>query len=204
MIASLHGTLVEALPTQVLVDVHGVGYEVFIPLSSYEKLPPVGQPVRLLTELVVREDAHRLYGFLTAAERDTFRLLIHTVSGIGPKTALNVLSGLSVAEFRAAVTRGDVRALSQISGVGRKTAERIVLELKDKLGGPAPGQPTGTVPGAAVADPKVQDAVLALMALGYKAGEAQQQVREAVALLGPTATVEALVRTALKRSVGGT
>lgn len=203
MIASLHGTLVEALPTQVLVDVHGVGYEVFIPLSSYEKLPPVGQPVRLLTELVVREDAHRLYGFLTPGERDTFRLLIHTVSGIGPKTALNVLSGLSVAEFRAAVARGDVRTLSQISGVGRKTAERIVVELKDKVGG-APSAETGRGPGGAPeTEAKLNDAVLALMALGYKASEAQQRVREVAALLGSEATVETLVRAALKRGVAG-
>ena len=201
MIAFVHGTLVEAWPTQVLVDVHGVGYEVFVPLSTYEKLPPVGQPVRLLTEFVVREDAHKLYGFLTAAERDTFRLLIHTVSGIGPKIALNVLSGLSVTAFRTAVAQGDVRALARISGVGRKTAERIVVELKDKLGGtvvPLPAAGTAAPPGT---DAKWQDAVLALMALGYKGPEAQQRVREVGAALGPQATVEDLVRAALKRGL---
>jgi Holliday junction DNA helicase RuvA len=201
MIAFLHGTLVEALPTQVLVDVHGVGYQVFIPLSSYEKLPPVGQPVRLLTELIVREDAHLLYGFLTAAERDTFRLLVHTVNGIGPKIALNVLSGMSVAAFRAAVTRGDLRALSQIPGVGRKTAERIVVELRDKLGATLVNVAPSSAGLADAADPKWKDAVLALMALGYKTAEAQDSVRAVAAELGPQAGVEELVRAALKRGV---
>src|SRR5437762_11731823 len=134
MISFLHGKLIEALPTQVIIDVHGVGYEALIPLSSYDKLPPPGQPVKLLTHLVVREDAHTLYGFMSAAERELFRMLINTVSGIGPKIALNILSGISVIAFRGAVANGDVKALSQISGVGKKTAERIVVELKDKIG----------------------------------------------------------------------
>src|SRR5712671_7235889 len=102
MIAFLHGKLVEALPTQVVVDVNGVGYEALIPLSSYDKLPALGREVKLLTHLVVREDAHTLYGFMSAAERELFRLLITTVSGIGPKIALNVLSGISVTAFRGA------------------------------------------------------------------------------------------------------
>src|SRR5581483_2099480 len=134
MIHFLQGKLVEALPTQLTLDVHGVGYEVLIPLSSYDKLPQPGGDLKILTHLVVREDAHVLYGFMTAAEREMFRLLINTVSGIGPKIALNVLSGMSVTALRGAVSNGDVKALSQISGVGRKTAERIVVELKDKIG----------------------------------------------------------------------
>src|SRR5215831_7158521 len=113
MIGFLHGKLVEALPTQVIVDVQGMGYEVLIPLSSYDKLPQPGQDVRLLTHLVVREDAHTLYGFMTGAERELFRLLINTVSGIGPKIALNVLSGINVTAFRGAVANGDVKSLSQ-------------------------------------------------------------------------------------------
>ena len=133
MITFLHGKLCEALPTLVTVDVHGVGYEVLIPLSSFDRLPSIGGEIHLLTHLAVREDAHTLYGFLTAGERDLFRLLIHTVSGIGPKLALNVLSGTSVTGFCAAVAAGDVKALSAISGVGRKTAERMVMELRDKL-----------------------------------------------------------------------
>jgi len=134
MITFLHGKLVEALPTQVTVNVNGVGYEALIPLSSYDKLPAPGQEFTLLTHLVVREDAHILYGFMSKPERDLFRLLINSVSGIGPKTALNVLSGVSVAAFRGAVATGDLKSLSQISGVGKKTAERIVVELKDKIG----------------------------------------------------------------------
>jgi holliday junction DNA helicase RuvA len=134
MITFLDGKLVNALPTQAIVDVGGVGYEVFIPLSSYDKLPAVGQAIRILTHLAVREDAHVLYGFMTPAERDLFRLLVNNVSGIGPKLALAVLSGMSVNNFKAAVVNSDVAALSKISGLGKKTAERIVLELKDKLG----------------------------------------------------------------------
>src|ERR1043165_1328350 len=134
MISFLHGKLIEALPTQVIIDVHGVGYEALIPLSSYDKLPRPGEEVKLLTHLAVREDAHTLYGFMTTAERELFRLLINTVSGIGPKIALNVLSGISVTAFRGAVAGSDVKSLSQISGVGKKTAERIVVELRDKIG----------------------------------------------------------------------
>ncbi len=134
MITFLHGKLIEALPTQVIVDVNGVGYEVLIPLSSFDKLPQPGGAVKLLTHLAIREDAHTLYGFMTTAERDLFRLLVNTVSGIGPKIALNILSGISVTAFRGAVAGGDVKALSQISGVGKKTAERIIVELRDKIG----------------------------------------------------------------------
>ena len=117
-----------------MIDVGGVGYEVFIPLSSYDKLPPVGQSIHILTHLAVREDAHVLYGFMTLAERDLFRLLVNNVSGIGPKLALAVLSGMSVTSFKSAVVNSDIAAISKISGLGKKTAERIVLELKDKLG----------------------------------------------------------------------
>jgi Holliday junction DNA helicase RuvA len=199
MITFLHGTLVEALPTQAVVDVHGVGYEALIPLSSFDKLPPAGQPVRLLTQLVVREDAHTLYGFVTAAERDLFRLLTHTVSGIGPKIALNILSGMSVTAFRGAVAQGDVKALSQISGVGRKTAERIVVELRDKIGAAGAWEAASDQRALSAADQRVNDAVLALMALGYKQPEGHEAVRAAQALLGPEATVEELVRACLKK-----
>ena len=134
MITFLAGKLAAALPTQAIVDVNGVGYEVLIPLSSYDRLPVVGQPVHVLTHLHVREDAHILFGFMSAAERDLFRLLVNNVSGIGPKLALAVLSGMSVSNFKSAVVNGDVASLSKISGLGKKTAERIVLELKDKFG----------------------------------------------------------------------
>src|SRR3954469_6497537 len=134
MITFLDGNLTSALPTQAIVNVGGVGYEVFIPLSSYDKLPAAGQPIEILTHLHVREDAQILYGFMTAPERDLFRLLVNHVSGIGPKMALAVLSGMSVSNFKAAVVNNDVTSLSRISGLGKKTAERIVLELKDKVG----------------------------------------------------------------------
>src|ERR1700747_3750522 len=134
MITFLYGKLVSALPTQATVDVGGVGYEVFIPLSSYDKLPPVGQPIHVLTHLAVREDAHVLYGFMTAPERDLFRLLLNNGTRIDPNLALAVLSGMSVTNFKTAVVNSDIAAISKISGLGKKTAERIVLELKDKLG----------------------------------------------------------------------
>jgi len=210
LITFLKGNLVEALPTQVVVDVHGVGYEVLVPLSSYDRLPAVGSEVRLLTHLAIREDAHLLYGFLTAAERDLFRLLIHTVSGIGPKIALGVLSGMSIAAFRSAVAAGDVKALSAVQGVGRKTAERIVVELRDKLGGfgggagmaaPIPAGPP--VSGAAGADTRGADAVAALMALGVKPSEAHDAARAALAMLGAEATAEQLIRACLRRSAEG-
>ena len=199
--------MVEALPTQAVVEVQGVGYEVQIPLSSYDRLPAAGAEVLLLTHLAIREDAHLLYGFLTTAERDLFRLLIHTVSGIGPKIALSVLSGMSVPAFRSAVAAGDVKALSSVQGVGRKTAERIVVELKDKLGGfgpagssAAPAAAGGTVPANRVEDTRGTDAVAALMALGVKPAEAHDSVRAALAMLGPEATVEQLIRGCLRRN----
>jgi holliday junction DNA helicase RuvA len=199
MISFLHGILVEAIPTQVTINVNGVGYEVLIPLSSFSKLPAPGQEVRLLTHLAVREDAHTLYGFVTVAERDLFRLLIHTVSGIGPKIALNVLSGISVSAFRGAVANGDVRALSQVSGVGRKTAERMVVELKDKIGAPGAWEAASAQRAFTPEDQKLNDAVLALMALGFKQPEAQDAVRRSQETLGPQATVEDLVRSSLKK-----
>src|SRR5438552_15807051 len=134
MITFLDGALASALPTQAIVNVGGVGYEVLIPLSSYDKLPAIGQPVHILTHLHVREDAHILYGFMTAPERDLFRLLVNHVSGIGPKLSLAVLSGMSVNNFKTAVVNNDVASLSKISGLGKKTSERNVLELKDKDG----------------------------------------------------------------------
>ncbi len=199
MIAFLRGKLVDSLPTHVTVEVNGIGYDVLIPLSSYDRLPAPGGDLKLLTHLAIREDAHVLYGFMTAAERDLFRLLINTVSGIGPKIALNILSGINVTAFRGAVANGDVRALSQISGVGKKTAERIVVELKDKVGPAGAWEASSSQRGLSVEDQKVNDATLALMALGFKQPDAHQSVRAAAAVLGPQAGVEDLVRAALKK-----
>lgn len=198
MISFLHGKLVEALPTQVLVEVQGVGYEALIPLSSYDKLPPPGQEVRLLTHLSVREDAHTLYGFMSVAERELFRLLINNVSGIGPKIALNILSGISVTSFRGAVANADVKALSQISGVGKKTAERMVVELKDKIGVAGAWEAASAQRALSPQDQRTNDAVLALIALGFKQPEAHDSVRKAQAMLGTEATLEDIVRACLK------
>jgi Holliday junction DNA helicase RuvA len=202
MITFLHGKLVEALPTQVIIDVNGVGYEALIPLSSFDQLPPPGGDVKLLTQLVIREDAHTLYGFMTVAERDLFRLLVNSVSGIGPKTALNILSGMNPVTFRGAVANSDVKSLSQISGVGRKTAERIVVELRDKIGAAGAWEAASARHALSPDDQKINDAALALMALGFKQVEAHDAVRAAqsrIAGLGAKATVEELVRACLKK-----
>jgi Holliday junction DNA helicase RuvA len=202
MITFLHGRLVDALPTQITVEVQGVGYEVLIPLSSYDKLPKPGSEVTVLTHLAIREDAHVLYGFMTGTERELFRLLINTVSGIGPKIALNVLSGMNPVAFRGAVANGDVRALSQISGVGKKTAERIVVELRDKIGAAGAWEATSASRALSAEDQKMNDAVLALMALGFKQVEAHDAVRGALAMLGAACSVEDLVRACLKKGGG--
>ncbi|HUD82429.1 MAG TPA: Holliday junction branch migration protein RuvA [Candidatus Saccharimonadales bacterium] len=199
MIAFLHGKLIDALPTQATIEVNGVGYDVLIPLSSYDKLPSPGQTVKILTHLVVREDAHVLYGFMTATERQVFRLLINTVSGIGPKIALNILSGITVTAFRGAVAGSDAKMLSQISGVGKKTAERIIIELKDKIGPGGVLEAQSAQRALSAEDQRVNDAVLALMALGYKPAEAHEAIRATQALLGPAAGVEELVRAGLRK-----
>ncbi len=200
MITFLRGKLVEAIPTQAIVDVSGVGYEVLIPLSSFDKLPALGEDIKLLTHLAVREDAHVLYGFKSAEERELFRLLISNVKGIGPKLALNILSGTNPVSFKTAIANGDVKALSSISGVGKKSAERIVVDLKDKIG-PVESISIGGVGDTAAAsgDHKLNDAVLALTALGFKQDDAHKSVKAAMAMLGDQASVEELVRAALKK-----
>jgi len=201
MITFLEGTLEESLPTQVVVNVHGVGYEVLIPLSSFDKLPPIGKPIKILTHLQVREDAHILYGFMTALERDLYRLLINNVSGIGPKLGLAVLSGMSVMNFKSAVVNSNTGLIAKISGIGKKTAERIVLELKDKLGVAAAWEAASADHAPSEEDVRINDAVLALISLGYKQVEAHKAVKRALAdagAAGVTASLEDLVRQALK------
>ncbi|PYL09068.1 MAG: Holliday junction branch migration protein RuvA [Verrucomicrobia bacterium] len=202
MITFLDGRLVSALPTQAIVDVNGVGYEVFIPLSSYDKLPGAGEPIHLLTHLAVREDAHVLYGFMTPAERDLFRLLVNNVSGIGPKLALAVLSGMSVNNFKAAVVNSDVVALAKISGLGKKTAERVVLELKDKLGVAAAWEAATAAYAPTPEQEQANEAVLALIALGYKQVDAHKAVRE-LQTRGEAKSAEELVKLALKKIAAG-
>ena len=197
MITFLKGNLTDALPTQVVIDVNGIGYEVLIPLSSFEKLPKLGQAVTLKTQLVVREDSQTLYGFATNDERELFRM-IQGVSGIGPRLALNVLSGMDVASFKGAIGTGDVKRLSSINGIGKKTAERMVLELKDKLGLVSGGAAAPLGQALAAHDKPIADAAAALEALGTKPAEALKAAQAARAMLGPQASVEKLVRAALK------
>ncbi|MFO1415108.1 MAG: Holliday junction branch migration protein RuvA [Burkholderiales bacterium] len=172
MIGRLSGTLVEKAPPQVLLDVHGVAYEVDVPMSTFYNLPATGATVTLFTHLVVREDAHLLYGFGTDNERRAFRQLLK-ISGIGARTALSVLSGLSVAELAQAVTLQEAARLTRIPGIGKKTAERLLLELKDKL-----GADLTTAVGVHRAPPATSDILHALLALGYSEKEAVAAVKQ--------------------------
>ena len=178
MITFLRGQLAESLPDRVTIDVGGVGYELFIPVSTYDRLPAPGQPAKLLVHFHVREQEQTLYGFATDDERDLFRLLINRVTGVGPKMGLAVLSGMSVADFKRNVVRSDAVALSKISGVGRKTAERIILELKDKVGVTEAWKDSAAA--AVPASPReaaANDVMLALINLGYKQPEAQKALK---------------------------
>jgi Holliday junction DNA helicase RuvA len=178
LIGRLSGRLAAKSPPQVLLDVNGVGYELDVPMSTFYNLPALGEPAQLLTHLVVREDAHLLYGFLTEAERATFRELVK-ISGVGPRTALAILSGLSVAELAAAVSRQDGARLVKVPGIGKKTAERLLLELKGKLGADLP-LPAGAT---ALSDAQA-DITQALQALGYNEREAQAAIKALPADIG--------------------
>lgn len=194
MISFLRGKVAEALPQSLVLDVGGVGYEVQIPLSTYDALnPSPGQEVLLKTHLHIRENAHVLYGFASDAERDIFRLLIERVSGIGPATAISILSGLNVNNFKAAVASGDVQAVARAKGVGKKTAERIVLELKDKVGLASTweAQQQGMTTQAAA------DAELALLTLGFRQADARKALK-ALLQENPQASTDELVRGALR------
>jgi Holliday junction DNA helicase RuvA len=200
MIVSLRGKLIEAGVLRVVIESAGVGYEVNVPVTTAERLPKLGAEVFLLIHHVFREDGQALYGFAVAEEREFFKLLVEKVSGVGPKMALNILSRLSLPILRDAIIRGDVGLLSQCPGIGKKTAERLVMELKDKVGLEAPGAVTMAAVAAAVAAPTpASDAVSALVALGFKPVDADKGVRAAIAKLGPGATADQLVRAALGR-----
>lgn len=195
MIARLRGTIWEAYPNRLVVDVQGVGYEVLIPLSTFDHLhPSPGALVDLRTHLHIRETAQTLFGFASEEERDVFLLLIERVSGIGPAIALAILSGMPVAHFKTAVVQADTAALARVKGVGKKTAERIVLELKDKVG--------VTQTWVSAADGGIShaaaDAELALIALGYKQADARKAIKS-VLDLEPIASTEDLIRGALRQ-----
>jgi Holliday junction DNA helicase RuvA len=176
MIGRLTGTLAEKSPPQILIDVGGVGYEVDVPMSTFYNLPALGERVTLLTHFVVREDAQLLFGFLSTEERATFRLLVR-ISGVGPRTALSILSGLSVAELAQAVTQQQAGRLVKVPGIGKKTAERLLLELRGKLG------PDLDAP-ASVASDVQADIVQALVALGYSERDAAAALKALPAGVG--------------------
>ncbi len=177
MIGRLTGVIAEKSPPQVLIDVGGVGYELDVPMSTFYNLPAIGERASLLTHFVVREDAQQLFGFLSGEERSTFRMLVK-ISGIGPRTALAILSGLSVAELAGAVSHQQSGRLVKVPGIGKKTAERLLLELKGKLG------PDLALPAAAAMSDAQADIVQALLALGYNEREAAQALKALPADVG--------------------
>ena len=187
MIGRLTGVIAEKSPPHVLMDVGGVGYELDVPMSSFYNLPALGERTTLLTHFVVREDAQQLFGFLTVAERAAFRLLIR-ISGVGPRTALSVLSGLSVAELTQAIAQQQAGRLVKVPGIGKKTAERLLLELKGKLVAEL------GAPGLAVIDAAQADIVQALMALGYN----EKEAAAALKALPPNVGVSDGIKLALK------
>ena len=193
MIGSVRGRIASKTPPQVMVDVGGVGYELEAPMSTFFHLPAVGEEVSLLTHLVVREDAHVLYAFATEGERRLFRSLIK-VSGVGPKIALALLSGISVDAFSRCVVNEDITALTKVPGIGRKTAERLVIEMRDRLGDPGVPAGGGVAPVAVGTNPE-SEAYGALIALGYRPAEATRLLKAA----GPgTHSTEELIRRALQ------
>ena len=199
MIGRLSGTLLEKKPPQLLVDVQGVGYELEAPMSTFYQLPAAGEAVTLHTHMVVREDAQLLYAFYSQSERQLFRDLIK-INGVGPKLALTILSGVTAEEFTRSVMENDAKALTALPGVGKKTAERLIVELRDRLAKDAAAilpNASGIAGLKTVASP-VSDAVSALISLGYKAQEASQMVRT---LNTEGLTTEAIIKAALKGTV---
>lgn len=195
MIGRLSGTLLQKTPPALLLDVNGVGYELEAPMTTFYDLPATGERVTLYTHLVVREDAHLLYGFARESQRRLFRALLK-VNGVGPRVALAILSGLSDQDFMQCVQAQDVARLTQVPGIGRKTAERLIVELRDKFGQDGvPGDGTAFLPPSLRQDP-VGEAVSALIALGYKPQEAGRAVR-AVGR-AETLSSEDIIRQALK------
>ncbi len=197
MIAHIRGKLAEAQFTEAVIDVNGVGYLAYIPMSTYDKLPRPGEEASLLTYMHVREDAIQLYGFATKPELDLFKLLI-TVNGIGAKTALNVLSSVSVESFCSAIASADVKVMKKINGIGPKTAERMILELKDKVGSIAPAAALAKLPEGSGAR-AVEDALMALESLGFQKLKIQKTVLEiAAALSEKERSSENIIRKALQ------
>lgn len=201
MIASIQGTLTESTPLRAVVELNGFGYEVNVPVTTAERLPAPGATVKLHTLVIYREDAQTLYGFATPEDRDFFRLMIENVTGVGPKMALSIMSRLSLASLQSAIRSGDIGLLAKCQGIGKKTAERLIVELRGKVGTDtgSPAVATDAAPAAASdgAGAIHRDAVAALVALGYKQADADQAVRRGALTLGPKATTESLIKKAL-------
>ncbi len=193
MIAQLKGTVIDRQPPQVVVDIGGIGYEVECPLSVFDQLPQTGQPVTLLTQLIVREDSQTLYGFMRRSDRALFRELLK-VSGVGPRLALTILSGVSSDDFALMVEAGDAQALTRLPGIGKKTAERLILEMRGRL------PESDASGGSAVPNDAAGEARAALTALGYSSAEALNMVR---AVAAADLNAEQLIRAALKRKIQG-
>ena len=200
MIAYLKGTVLEASPLELILDVQGVGYAIQIPITTAEKIPPVGQNCELYIHSVYREDSASLYGFVTKSDRDFFRLIIEKVSGIGPRIALSILSKMSVEILQNAIFNQDTSLLSQCPGIGKKTAERLVIELKDKVSTSNQSLNSETSLASSKANhsnSKYQDAVSSLITLGYKLPEADKRVLKALQNLGADVPTEAIIKEAL-------
>jgi len=205
MIASLQGILTEATPTHIVIDIGGVGYEVHIPVTTAERLPGLGQKAKLHIRAIYREDTQALYGFATREDKDLFNVIIDKVSGVGPKIALGILSQHNADTLKAAIATEDVKLLSKCPGIGKKSAERIIVELKDFMGASllnisAPKVTGGS--GAPAPGPKaqnLQDAVAAVSNLGFKVAEAEKAVLNAMQVLGEDASVQDLVKGALQK-----
>ena len=194
----LNGKIAEKTPVAVILDVNGIGYEVRISLSTFSTLPDLGQTVKLFTHFVVREDAQLLYGFATEEEREAFRLLI-SISGIGPKLAMTLLSGVTLPELKHAIQEKNIPVLTAISGIGQKTAERVVIELKDKIGKAEISAGKELSHDANISDQMVEDSVSALVSLGYAKQKAKDAVQKTLkAMLGKKPSVEEIIRNALK------
>lgn len=199
MIGQLKGTLLEKQPPQLLLDVQGVGYEIDAPMSTFYKLPAIGQPITLLTHFVVREDAQQLFGFYTAQERQLFRTLLK-VNGVGPRLSLTILSSIDIDEFVRCVVNNDTASLVRVPGVGKKTAERLIIEIKDKLASWQQQDPKvlNLLPLGNARNQNMQDAISALISLGYKPQEASRALSK---LDEEQITSEEMIRRALKEMV---
>jgi Holliday junction DNA helicase RuvA len=193
MISRLKGVVLEKSPTRIVLEVNGLGYEIHIPVSTFEKVPAIGERTQLFTHLHVREDLLQLYGFWDESEKKMFQLLI-SISGVGPRMALGVLSGISVDSLSHAVTNNNISVLTQIPGVGKKTAQRLVMELKDKLGqGVEVVQPPGGIP-----IDIIDEAITALVSLGYRQGDAQKIINQVIRKEKQVPSIELLIKKALQ------